>query len=992
MFDPQRIKRAASEEVLHQMPAAVIVAEAPSGKIILRNRRAQQLRERSPSQARATKLEDAGDFQIFHPDGRPYEVEEWPLMRSISSGEEVRDEEFIYPLADGSRLWLRCDSSPIYDDEGRIVAGVLIAHDITEQKRSEERLAYHARLLENIHDAVTATDERYIITAWNKGAEQMFGWTADEELGRRVYELIPTDYSDEQLEEALRELTETGRRRSEGIRYRKDGTPVHAEALTIALRGEQGEITGYLGIHRDITERKRAEEALEEASRRIENILESITEAFVALDREWRYTYINERALDGIQRARGEELTREELLGKNFWEVFPETVGFVFYQKYHEAMREQRTIHFEAYSPLTDRWIEVHVYPSEEGLSVYGHDVTERKRAEEEVEARTHQQAAVAELGLTALADDDLDSLMDEVVACVARTLGVEYTEIVELLPGGEELLLRSGVGFEEGLVGRTIESAGLGSQAGYTLLSEEPVIAENFGAETRFRPAPLVHERGGVSGMTVVIPGRVGAFGVLGAFATKHMAFSEDDANFLQAVANVLATAIERQGAEELVKEGREAERSRIARDLHDEALQDLTDALGEAQQIQSFSEDPQQTVRLAHLIATLDRIGPQLRGAVYDLRLEAEKERLFPELLEALVELHRSMAPESDITLEVGNGILSGPLEERGKELLRILGEALTNARHHSGAQNVRVGVGISQEKLWAQVEDDGRGFNVAQQEEDSEQAASATSGGLGIRGMRERARALGGDLKIESEPGKRTKVRFEMALKPEHEEPEEEKVRILLVEDHAIFREVLAPTLEQEASFEVVGQAGSLAEARRMLERVDVAVIDLGLPDGYGGDLIKDLREANPHAQALVLSATLERAEIARAVEAGAAGVVHKTAHLDEVVDALRRLRRGETLLPLEEVVELLRFASSRREEEHEAHQAIEKLTPREREVLQALARGLDSQQIAERLHISLRTERNHMASILSKLGVHSQLQALVFALRYGVAEIP
>jgi DNA-binding NarL/FixJ family response regulator len=92
-----------------------------------------------------------------------------------------------------------------------------------------------------------------------------------------------------------------------------------------------------------------------------------------------------------------------------------------------------------------------------------------------------------------------------------------------------------------------------------------------------------------------------------------------------------------------------------------------------------------------------------------------------------------------------------------------------------------------------------------------------------------------------------------------------------------------------------------------------------------------------------------------------------------------------------MPLEEVVELLRFASSTREQEYEARLAVASLTSREREVLQALAEGLGSKEIAERLHISLRTERNHMASILAKLRLHSQMQALVFALRYGVVEI-
>jgi DNA-binding NarL/FixJ family response regulator len=350
--------------------------------------------------------------------------------------------------------------------------------------------------------------------------------------------------------------------------------------------------------------------------------------------------------------------------------------------------------------------------------------------------------------------------------------------------------------------------------------------------------------------------------------------------------------------------------------------------------------------------------------------------------------VELHRTMAPACRIRLDIGGGILSGPLGTTGTELLRIVGEALTNSRRHSGARNVRVTVGASEEKLWAEVSDDGRGFDPVEE-------PSAITAGMGTGGMRERARTLGGDLMIESQPGKGTRVRFQMALQKEQEEPEEEEVvRILLVEDHATVREAIASTLERETGFEIVGQAGSLAEARRILgaQPVDVAIIDLGLPDGYGADLIPELREASPQAQALVLSASLDRSQIARAVQNGAAGILNKTAHLEHVVDSVRRLMRGETLLPLEEVVELLRFASTRQEEEYVARQAIARLTTREIEILQALAEGLDSEGIARKLRIALRTERNHMSNILTKLGVHSQLQALVFALRYGVVQIP
>jgi two-component system nitrate/nitrite response regulator NarL len=215
------------------------------------------------------------------------------------------------------------------------------------------------------------------------------------------------------------------------------------------------------------------------------------------------------------------------------------------------------------------------------------------------------------------------------------------------------------------------------------------------------------------------------------------------------------------------------------------------------------------------------------------------------------------------------------------------------------------------------------------------------------------------------------------------------------ILLVDDHASFRQTLAFVFDQQPDIEVVAQAGSLAEARRALEGLenepDLGVIDLSLPDGEGTELIKDLREANEDFAALLLTASLDRTDHDRAVEAGAAGVVHKSADVDEILDATRRISEGETLLSPEELVEMLRIASQDREEEREARANIEQLTRREREVLQALSEGLSNKEIAERLHMSVDTERTHMMNILSKLGVHSRLQALLFAARHGLVKI-
>src|SRR5215211_1729597 len=215
-----------------------------------------------------------------------------------------------------------------------------------------------------------------------------------------------------------------------------------------------------------------------------------------------------------------------------------------------------------------------------------------------------------------------------------------------------------------------------------------------------------------------------------------------------------------------------------------------------------------------------------------------------------------------------------------------------------------------------------------------------------------------------------------------------------RILLVEDHASFRQALAFMFEREQEFVVAGQASTLAEARAFLrkspEEVDVAVVDLALPDGDGFELIEELA-SRPDVMTLVLSASLEPARFAQAVEAGASGVLHKSAAISEVVEAVRRLKSGEALLSPAEVVEMLRMVSRKRQEEYEAQRAIEKLTPREKQVLQALGEGLDSKDIAERLHITVETERTHMVNILNKLDVHSRLQALVFAARHGLVEI-
>jgi light-regulated signal transduction histidine kinase (bacteriophytochrome) len=141
---------------------------------------------------------------------------------------------------------------------------------------------------------------------------------------------------------------------------------------------------------------------------------------------------------------------------------------------------------------------------------------------------------------------------MHEAVAQVAKTLDIEFCKVLELQPDGEAMLLRAGVGWEEGLIGRALIDAGPGSHVGYTLAASAPIIVDDLKTETRFVGTRLLHDHGVISGLSTIIHGKERPFGVLGAHSTRKRAFTNDDINFLQAVANVIATAIERKEAEE--------------------------------------------------------------------------------------------------------------------------------------------------------------------------------------------------------------------------------------------------------------------------------------------------------------------------------------------------------------------------------------------------------------------------------------------------------
>jgi signal transduction histidine kinase len=170
-------------------------------------------------------------------------------------------------------------------------------------------------------------------------------------------------------------------------------------------------------------------------------------------------------------------------------------------------------------------------------------DITERKRRQRELSVRATQQAFMAELGFYALSQD-VDSLIRRVVEAVTEILGVEFADVLELGAEGDNLRLKAGKGWWKGLGNRAMVPADRGSQAGFTLQSHGPVVMDDLKEETRFHGAALFAEHGVVSGMTVIIRGVGGPYGVLGVYSTRKRKFTEDDVHFLQAVANLISDA----------------------------------------------------------------------------------------------------------------------------------------------------------------------------------------------------------------------------------------------------------------------------------------------------------------------------------------------------------------------------------------------------------------------------------------------------------------
>jgi PAS domain S-box-containing protein len=388
-------------------------------------------------------------------------------------------------------------------------------------------------------------------------------------------------------------------------------------------------------------------------------------------------------------------------------------------------------------------------------------DITERKRFEDELDRRIRQQAVVAELGLSALRGNGLQALFEEAVRALADACAADFGEVMELR-SDDTLLMRAGFGWRPGVVGGVLPT--VGTQCGFTLRSNAPVVVQDLSREPRFSAHPLLLDHGLVGGVSVLIQGRDRPWGTLGVHAKDERTWSQHDINLMQSIANVLATALEREraGEELAVKreelqslsrkliEAQEAERRAVARELHDDFGQMLTAI---RLNLQRSGIDLSETVQLVdEAIGRVRELAHDLRPSILDdlglpaalrwyVTREAKRAGLEP-LLEV------ADLPRLPVTLET--------------TCFRLVQEALTNIARHAQAQQIKVELSSRDGSLFLSVRDDGKGFDLR-----ATLRRVAHGDSQGLLGMKERVSLAGGKLEIDSAPGRGTEVRAHLPL---------------------------------------------------------------------------------------------------------------------------------------------------------------------------------------------------------------------------------
>jgi PAS domain S-box-containing protein len=559
-----------SEERYRQLvelsPDAVVVHS--EGKIVFVN----------PAGVKLLRARDSSDIvgkpalEFVHPDYRQLAADR--IRQAVLEGTIAPTIEEKFIALDGAIIDVEVTAIP-FRHAGKPAMQVVV-HDITKRKRAEERLAYQAHLLANVHDAIIAIDKRLDVTAWNRAAEEMYGRKAEEVLGRNVIGVLGSESAEARLAALLRTLNETGRSRAEGIHHRKDGQPIHVEGTFTALYGADGQITGYIIVNRDITERKRSEAALQKSQQLLERTFAGLLDAIFIIDADTvEIIDCNPAASEMFGYSRQEMLGRtttflhidevalEEFRGLLYPAV--EEKGFLFLPEFRMKRKDGAVFPTEhSVMPIEDEqgqrigWVSV------------VRDITARKRAEAEIQRHVRYLATLHEIDQALTSTLDLDQVLSTLLEQVQRATDAEAASVALVEPpsrlapvegGGRPggLVFRQAVG-EAGqdVIGLRLQP-GQGI-AGWVAQHQQSVLVPDAAADPRFY-AEVDHRTGFTTRELVCVPliVRNAVTGVIELVNKRQGHYGEDEVQLLESVAAQAAIAMENARLFEAERAGRQ-------------------------------------------------------------------------------------------------------------------------------------------------------------------------------------------------------------------------------------------------------------------------------------------------------------------------------------------------------------------------------------------------------------------------------------------------
>jgi PAS domain S-box-containing protein len=665
---------------------------------------------------------------------------------------------------------------PVRDLAGKVIGVMGVAFDITERARAESALREAQRIL-------VAAQQVGQIRAWEEdlrsGMVKLYPVGPAMASGAAQFQQLPKEEAWKHIhpgdfpwlmELRRRAIEEGGPFETEYRTVQPDGTQRNVLVRGELVRDAAGRPERVIGVSLDVTDRVRSEEEVRASQRLLQRVLDTLPVGVVVVDRAGNVVIRNPAS----SRIWGEVIVsgpERWAKSKGWWHGSGKPIGPGEWASERalakgetsleelidiETFDGKRRIMENSSAPIRDGQGTI------VGAVIVNQDVTESRRAEEEVARRARQQATVAQLSLSALRGDQLQPLLDQAAALLASTLEIDRAMVLESLRDRSELVFRAIAGsWKPDVAPRITVRTEAGFMNWFSLRAKAPVVVEDLAAETRFVPCEVLRAQGVVSGINVPISGNERPFGILGAHSTGQRVFSEDEVSFVWSMANVLASAIERkrvtaeleQKREQLqalsrkLIEAQEAERRAVARELHDDLGQVLTAIklnLGRHERDQAES------------IALVDGAIARMRDLAQDLR---------PPLLD---DLGLEASLRWDVEREarragLGYNLTFSPLAKRPAPAVettcfRVAQEALTNVIRHADARSVAVELGGADGALVLVVRDDGKGFDV--------DAARKRAASQGLLGMQERVALVGGELRIESGPGGTT-VRARLPL---------------------------------------------------------------------------------------------------------------------------------------------------------------------------------------------------------------------------------